>query len=317
MNATQALDKIVNLLGLKFKRETFFSTTLVDGTTQVTNNMDSEFQVGQTLYVIGEATLQPAPAGEHQTREGLILKVDEESTIMEISAVQEEAADEVENETEMENSKKVSMVEAIDAQGQKLESDTFDVGEDVFVIGEDGSKTPAPDGEHQVVLKDTSGNEVKIRIQVADGKITQRENVEEMAKVEMKDYPWDKCISDMKEQYGSEEIAAKVCGAIKAGNYAEMSGAPENLEMKKDELVMKVLGSEFAEQIESIKTALSDMVSIVDSMNGKFKSELSSIKNEFNDFRNSPERKPIEKKLAVKDSFEDYRISILKELKNK
>lgn len=33
-------------------------------------------------------------------------------------------------------------------------------------------------------------------------------------------YDWDTCISDQMEQYGDEEIANKVCGAIKAGNFA-------------------------------------------------------------------------------------------------
>lgn len=64
------------------------------------------------------------------------------------------------------------------AQGVKVESNTFDVGEDVFVLDGD-SKTPAPDGEHEVVLKDESGNENKIRFITKDGKITERENVEE------------------------------------------------------------------------------------------------------------------------------------------
>lgn len=68
---------------------------------------------------------------------------------------------------------------AEDAKGQKLDSPSFDVGEDVMVIGEDGEKSKAPDGEHQVVLKDESGNENKIRIITKDGKITERENVEE------------------------------------------------------------------------------------------------------------------------------------------
>ncbi len=58
MNATLALDKIVKLLGLRFKKESFFTTILEDGKTEVTNNADGEFQVGQTLYVLGEATLQ-------------------------------------------------------------------------------------------------------------------------------------------------------------------------------------------------------------------------------------------------------------------
>ena len=62
----------------------------------------------------------------------------------------------------------------------KLESPTFDVGEKIDVVKEDGSMEKAPDGEHQIMLKDEEGNEVKIRVMVKDGMITERENVEEM-----------------------------------------------------------------------------------------------------------------------------------------
>ena len=64
------------------------------------------------------------------------------------------------------------------AEGAKVESKTFDVGEDVFVLDGD-YKNPATDGEQQVVLKDESGKENKIRFITKDGKITERENVEE------------------------------------------------------------------------------------------------------------------------------------------
>lgn len=62
--------------------------------------------------------------------------------------------------------------------GTVVESATFDVGEDLFVIGEDGSKTPAPDGEHELSLRDEEGNEVLIKVISKDGKIVERENVE-------------------------------------------------------------------------------------------------------------------------------------------
>ena len=65
------------------------------------------------------------------------------------------------------------------AEGAKLESPTFDVGEPVEVVAEGGEKSMAPDGEHQVVLKDESGNENKIRFTTKDGIITERSNVEE------------------------------------------------------------------------------------------------------------------------------------------
>jgi len=257
MNATLALDKIVKLLGLRFKN--FFTTILEDGKTEVTNNADGDLQVGQTLYVLGEATLQPAPAGVHTTREGLVLTLDEESTIVKLEIKSAEA--EVERNQEEVESSKMEMTIAEDAQGQKLESPTFDVGEEVYVLGPDGEKTPAPDGEHQVVLKDTSGNENKIRIQTVDGKIVQRENVEQMAEVDMAEFPW--------------QVA----------------------------------------QVEKLKDGIAQLLSLVETINGKFKTELSELKSEFNTFKNSPERKPVDKKVDYKEKFEDFRVSILKDLR--
>ena len=64
------------------------------------------------------------------------------------------------------------------ADGTILESPTFDVGESVDIVSEDGTKTAAPDGEHEVVLKDSEGNEERIKVITKDGKITERENVE-------------------------------------------------------------------------------------------------------------------------------------------
>lgn len=316
MNATEAIDKIVKLLGLKFQKESFFKTYLKDGETEITNNMEGDFQVGQTLYVVGESTLSPAPLGEHTTREGLILVVDAESTIYEIKSEVEEAVEEVvEDQEELENSKQeVKMVEAKDAQGNTLESNTFDVGEEVYVVGPDGEKSPAPNGEHQVVLKDSEGNEVKIRIQTEDGKIVQRENVEEMSS-QFAEYAWDECMMDMEKKYGSEEIAKKVCGSIKAGNFVQMPGAPEDMEMAKQELVSKVLNSEFNQQLDSMKESINTLVSLVDSLNGKFKTELMEVKKDFETFKKQPERKPLEKKVALKDTFDDYRLDFLNQIK--
>jgi len=316
MNATQAIDRIVHLLGLKFKKESFFRTMLEDGQTEVTNNMEGELQVGQTLYVIGDATLTPAPVGSHKTRDGVIVTVDEESTITKLEVLGESAEVETE-ESDEETQQGLSFTEAKDAQGQILESPTFDVGEKVDVVGPDGEKSPAPDGEHQVVLKDTSGNENKIRIQTKDGVITQRENVEEMRKYKMEKYPWDECISDQMEKYGDEEIAKKVCGAIKAGNFMEMPGAPDmDMNMAKDELVRSVFNSQLTTEIDQIKQGVTDILSLVDNLNGKFKTEMSELRHDFESFKKSPVNKPVEKKMDFKESFEDFRTEFLKTIRN-
>ena len=77
----------------------------------------------------------------------------------------------------------VKMTYAKLADGTIVESATFDVGEPIEVVTEDG-KTPAPDGEHELFLRDEEGNEVRIRVIVKDGIITERENVEELEDAE-------------------------------------------------------------------------------------------------------------------------------------
>ena len=73
----------------------------------------------------------------------------------------------------------ISLTDARTSDGTILQSPTFDLGENVEVVHEDGSKMPAPDGEYQISLRDTEGKETMIRVVVQDGKINERENVEE------------------------------------------------------------------------------------------------------------------------------------------
>jgi len=84
----------------------------------------------------------------------------------------------------------VKMAFAELADGTVLESPTFDVGEVVEVVAEDGSKSPAPNGEHELVLRGEEGEEVRFKIFVTDGVITERENVElEVETVEVEKLP--------------------------------------------------------------------------------------------------------------------------------
>lgn len=251
MNAKDALKKISEMLNLHFKKEKFFTTTLEDGT-EVTNNMEEDFKLGQELFIVNETTLSPAPAGSHTTRDGMVITVDEESIIIAI-----ESGDDDDDSTEEQE-----LTVAEDAQGQKLESDTFDVGEEVFLIKEDGTKQIPTDGEYQVVLTDESGNKNKIRIQVKDGIITERENVEE----------------------------------------EDMAIDPEVVEDLIEALVP---------MIEEVKILTEEMKK----MKTKMKTEINQLRSDFNSFRKSPEKFSINEKKTAKESFEDYKLELIKSLR--
>lgn len=244
MNATTAINKIVELLGLKFKKENFYTTMLIDGTTSVTNNMEGEFQVGQTLYVVGEATLTPAPEGTHVTREGLQVTVDSESTITRIEEVKEE----VEVETETEASAEEAATEALEASQEATTT------------------------------------------------------TEEMA-----DFPWDECMLKMMDEYGDEDIAAKVCGSIKAGNMTQF--------LPKQKMSQELENTN--KQLDDIKLAITELLTLTNNLNGKFKTEINEVKEEFEKFKKQPQVAPIEKKISLKENFDDYRVDLLKQLRNK
>jgi hypothetical protein len=260
MNAKQAINKIAELLRFTFKSEKFFTTKLEDGT-EVTNNLEEDLKIGQVLYVVGESTLTPAPVGTHMTREGLKVTVDSESIIIAIESMDSSTDASVEQE----------MTEAKDAQGQILESKTFDVGEKVYVVKSDGSTEPAPDGEHQVVLKDTSGNENKIRIQVKDGVITERSNVEEMSAMD---------------------------GTTEDGAVEPTSDIEE---------IIKLL----LPMVEEMKKMREQM----DSMKQKMSADISTLTNDFNSFKKSPEKFSVVEKKTMKESFEDYKLELIKSMR--
>lgn len=74
--------------------------------------------------------------------------------------------------------KEIKLAYAKLADGTILESPTFDVGESVEVVSEDGTKTAAPDGEHELELTGAEGETVRFKIFTEGGVITERENVE-------------------------------------------------------------------------------------------------------------------------------------------
>ncbi len=140
-----------------------------------------------------------------------------------------------------ETKEEVSFVTAELVDGTKVESATFDVGEAVEVISEDGSKSPAPDGEHELFLRDEEGNEVRIRIITKDGVIEERMNVEEATEEESKE-----------EEMSSEEVSLE-----EEVEEMEEGDSEESKEVSMEDVVKSV--EEMSYRIEELEKKLAEM----------------------------------------------------------
>ena len=123
------------------------------------------------------------------------------------------------------NKDEVELTYAKLADGTIVESATFDVGEDLFVVSEDGTKSPAPDGTHDLMLRDTEGNETMLKVISKDGKIVERENVEladaDASMEEVKDLPQSDVKSKANEIPDIESPASNDKGLKPASMMAE------------------------------------------------------------------------------------------------
>jgi hypothetical protein len=144
--------------------------------------------------------------------------------------------------------KEVAMAYAKLADGTILESPTFDVGEEVSVVSEDGTKTPAPNGEHEVILKDSEGNDVRIKVMTTDGKITERENVE-LAE-DAKDEKVEKLPEDM------ASIAGEDIGGGEGSDEIDEEVEPitEDMGKKYEDMAYRI--SEMEKKIQSMEEAM-------------------------------------------------------------
>lgn len=123
------------------------------------------------------------------------------------------------------------------ADGTILESPTFDVGEMVEVVSEDG-KSPAPAGEHELILRDSEDKEERIKIMVdAEGKITERENVELGEKEEKMESEAGGDMGD-DEEVDTEETAEPISEDMR--KYSDMKKVMEDMSYRIEELEKKM-----------------------------------------------------------------------------
>ena len=152
--------------------------------------------------------------------------------------------------------KEVELTYAKLKDGTIVESATFDVGEDLFVVSEDGTKTPAPDGTHELSLKDESGNENLIKVITKDGKIEERENVE-LETVKVEDLPSASgdvldvnLVPDQKNQIKS--------GTLMAEETEEVMPIPEDA-TEEDESEVEINLGDMAKKVEEMSYRIQEM----------------------------------------------------------
>jgi acyl-CoA synthetase (AMP-forming)/AMP-acid ligase II len=123
---------------------------------------EGELAVDEPIYTITSNGQLPAPDGDYILEDTTKIKI-QDGKIKELK---------YDMENDMEN--ELSFAEATLKDGTTLKSPNFEIGDDVKIVDADGNETPAPDGEHEIVLKD--GTVMKIELE--GGKITEKESVE-------------------------------------------------------------------------------------------------------------------------------------------
>ena len=143
--------------------------------------------------------------------------------------------------------KAVEMTYAKLADGTIVESATFDVGETLDIVSEDGTKSKAPDGEHELALRDSEGRDVLIKVMTKDGVIAERENVELPASEE------SEVESEMKEEVKMEDEEVQPL--------TEDTDKPTE-EMPTEEVDMKSMVEKLQYRIEELEKKMQDMMEV-------------------------------------------------------
>ena len=142
--------------------------------------------------------------------------------------------------------------------GTIVESPTFDVGEGLEIVSEDGTKSPAPDGTHELALKDSEGKETLIKVITKDGKIEERENVEladeDEETVKVEDLPQAdgaKAVEDIQMAETTEEV-----GPLPSTGDGQPADTEDNPSI---EIELKDMVAKLAYRIEEMEKKMEEM----------------------------------------------------------
>lgn len=210
-------------------------------------------------------------------------------------------------------SEEVKLTYAKLADGTILESPTFDVGESVEVVSEDGTKSPAPDGEHEIELTGAEGETVRFKIITEGGVIKERENVE------LEEYDGDK-EEEMEAETLPVEPLPQTTDEDEANKVAEFEEAELPAEEEDGEKEVTINLEDVAKQVEEMAYRIEELEKKLEMQEEEIKEE--EMEEEIEDEMEAEDKKldgaPVEmsrvQRNLAKHTVKNYHSSVLSRL---
>lgn len=204
-------------------------------------------------------------------------------------------------------------VTTMDGVMLEVDGDTLAIGAKVKVKNADGTYTDAPDGEHTLmdgtVIVTSAGAITEVRPAEIEVEVEDKKEEEKMAEekpVELAKYPWDECMADQMARYNDEEIAAKVCGAIKAGGVEMRAFVDARAEI----VDLQIEKNNLKKELDAVKAEFTAFKNI--------QSQMFAVVNEIANIESEPvieQKKNVFSKVEEKDEKIKNLASVLKNLK--
>lgn len=204
-------------------------------------------------------------------------------------------------------------VTTMDGTMLEVDGDTLAVGAKVKIKNADGTYTDAPDGEHTLadgtIIVTSAGaiTEVKpAEIVPVEDKAEEKMSEDAPVETELAKYPWDECMADQMARYNDETIAAKVCGAIKAGGVEMRAFVDARAEI----VDLQIEKNNLKKELDAVKAEFTAFKNI--------QSQMFAVVNEIANIESEPvieQKKNVFSKVEEKEERIKNLASILKNLK--